>query len=236
MGLDYTPPTNSFRSALGNIGHIAIKDWKQEGRAREVITSTVFFAGLVLLILGFALGPNSARLQAAAPGILWTALAFASVLAAQRSFSSEIEAEALDNLLLYPIPHEQVYLGKLLANTGFLLLLAVIVCPLHVLIYNMPLGNIWWFSLTVGLGILGFAIISTFYAALTANLRAKEALLPVLMFPILIPVVLGTVKATGILANDGLDSELWSWIRLLALFDAMYLIVASFAFPFAVEA
>jgi heme exporter protein B len=215
---------------------IAAKDWRIEGRARDVLTATIFFAGLVVMILAFAFGPETTRLREAAPGVLWVAIAFASILAASRAFASEAEDGALEALLLYPVPHELIYLGKLLSNVGLMLILALLVVPLTVLLYDVKVGErLPLLLLTVFLGVVGFSIISTFQSSLTVNLRARESLLPVLIFPLVVPVVIGAVKATTLIVTGGSGNEIWGWLRLLIGFNVVYVTVCTLVFPFAVE-
>lgn len=215
---------------------IAAKDWRIEGRARDVLTATIFFAGLVVMILAFAFGPETTKLREAAPGVLWVAITFASILAASRAFASEAEDGALEALLLYPVPHEFIYLGKLLSNVGLMLMLALLVTPLTVLLYAVNLGNnLPLLALTVFLGVIGFSIIATFQSSLTVNLRARESLLPVLIFPLVVPVVIGAVKATTLIVTNGSGIEIWGWLRLLIGFNIVYLTVCTLVFPFAVE-
>jgi heme exporter protein B len=215
---------------------IAAKDWRIEGRARDVLTATIFFAGLVVMILAFAFGPETTRLREAAPGVLWVAIAFASILAASRAFASEAEDGALEALLLYPVPHELIYLGKLLSNIGLMLMLALLVVPLTVLLYDVNVGQrLGLLLLTVFLGVIGFSIISTFQSSLTVNLRARESLLPVLIFPLVVPVVIGAVKATTLIVTGGSGVEIWGWLRLLIGFNVVYVTVCTLVFPFAVE-
>ena len=214
---------------------IAAKDWRIEGRARDVLTATVFFAGLVVMILAFAFGPETTRLREAAPGVLWVAIAFSSILAASRAFASEAEDGALEALLLYPVPHELIYLGKLLSNVGLMLMLALLVTPLTVLLYAVNVGSAAMLALTVFLGVIGFSIISTFQSSLTVNLRARESLLPVLIFPLVVPVVIGAVKATTLIVTNGSGIEIWGWLRLLIGFNIVYVTVCTLVFPFAVE-
>jgi heme exporter protein B len=215
---------------------VAKKDWQVEGRARDVLSATLFFALLVVTILAFAFGPEPGKLRAAAPGILWVAIAFASILAASRAFAAESEDGALETLLLYPVPHELIYLGKLLGNLGLMLVLALILTPFTITLYGSSVaGRELPFVLTVLLGVMGFSIVSSFQSALTINLRSRESLLPVLIFPIVVPVVIGSVKAT--VGLFGLDNavDVWGWIRLLAGFNVVYLVVCTLAFPYAVE-
>jgi heme exporter protein B len=215
---------------------IAAKDWRIEGRARDVLTATIFFAGLVVMILAFAFGPETIRLREAAPGVLWVAIAFASILAASRAFASEAEDGALEALLLYPVPHELIYLGKLLSNIGLMLMLALLVVPLTVVLYDVKIGErLPLLLLTVFLGVIGFSIISTFQSSLTVNLRARESLLPVLIFPLVVPVVIGAVKATTLIVTNGSGNEIWGWLRLLIGFNVVYVAVCTLVFPFAVE-
>jgi heme exporter protein B len=215
---------------------IAAKDWRIEGRARDVLTATIFFAGLVVMILAFAFGPETTRLREAAPGVLWVAIAFASILAASRAFASEAEDGALEALLLYPVPHELIYLGKLLSNIGLMLMLALLVVPLTVVLYDVKVGErLGLLLLTVFLGVIGFSIISTFQSSLTVNLRARESLLPVLIFPLVVPVVIGAVKATTLIVTGGSGVEIWGWLRLLIGFNVVYISVCTLVFPFAVE-
>ncbi len=215
---------------------IALKDWQVEGRARDVLAATLFFAVLVVTILAFAFGPETRRLREAAPGILWVAIAFASILAASRAFASESEDGALETLLLYPVPHELIYLGKLLGNLGLMMILALVIAPFSLLLYGASVaGRELPFALTVFLGVMGFSIISSFQSALTINLRSRESLLPVLFFPIVIPVVIASVKATVGLTMPDSGEDIWGWIRLLAGFNVVYLVVCTLAFPYAVE-
>ena len=223
-------------SAWRAVWTIAIKDWRIEGRARDVLMATLFFAGMVVMILAFAFGPESSKLRAAAPGILWVAIAFASILAASRAYGSEAEDGALEALLLYPVPHEAIYLGKLLGNLGSMLLLTIILVPVTLLLYGVTLRGQWLeFVLTVTLGVIGFSIVATFQSALTVGLRARESLLPLLIFPIVVPVVLASVKATvGIVTLDP-SIDVSGWLRLLLAFDVIYLVTCTLAFPYAVE-
>ncbi len=215
---------------------VALKDWRVEGRARDVLAATLFFALLVVTILAFAFGPEPSKLREAAPGILWVALAFASILAASRAFASESEDGALEALLLYPVSHELIYLGKLLGNLGLMLMLALLIAPFTLILYGVNIaGRELSFALTVFLGVTGFSIISSFQSALTVNLRSRESLLPILVFPLVVPVVIGSVKATtGIIVPDAAN-DVRSWLQLLAGFNVIYIAVCTLAFPYAVE-
>jgi heme exporter protein B len=216
---------------------IAQKDWRIEGRARDVLLSTVFFAGLVLMIFAFALTnpDNREQVWSVTPGILWVAMAFSGILAAGRAFGAEQDDGALEALLLYPVAHEYIYLGKLLGNLGFMAVLSGLITPFALLLYGPPINNWPLFIATIVLGVLGFSIVSTFHAALTVNLRAREALLPVLIFPLVVPVVLATVKATSALIGGISADRPEGWLQLLLAFDVIYLVACTLAFPAIVE-
>lgn len=231
-------PPSGWRVAL----LVAGKDWRLAGRTRDVLTATVFFAGLLMLILGFALGPDENRLRVAAPGILWSALALAAAVAAGRAFAGEQEAGALEQLTLYPGPHGALYLGKLLATLAQLGLVALLVVPACAVVYGLgpasgvAPGEAWGlFALTVVLGLVGFAGTSCFYSAITVNLRAREALLPVLAFPVLVPVVLASVRATTLVLEGGAGGEAAAWLQFLALYDVASIVISTLLFPAAVE-
>ncbi len=215
---------------------IARKDILQELRSKAVTVATVFFASIVLIILAFAFSSRSGLLPIIAPGALWVALAFAGVISAAQSYQSELEEGAFEQLLMYPIPRASIFLGKLLANWLYMTLLGILLVPVTALFFGMPVGSTWWLLiLTVLLGTLGFALIATFYAALTSNLRARESLLPVLMFPVVVPILLAAVRATGELTGAGNLGIVFSWLQLLLAFDLVYLVVCTAIFHFVME-
>lgn len=212
------------------------KDLWQEIRSKAVTVATVFFSAIVIIILAFAIGPEPSFLSKAAPGVIWVTLAFAGIISSAQSFQAELEEGAFEQLLLYPIPRATIYLGKLLSNWFFMILLSLIILPITNLFFAGGSLQRWlWLGLTVLLGTLGFSLISTFYSALTANLRARESLLPVLMFPIVVPVVLAAVRATGELMSLGNLATAQDWLKLLLGFDLIYLVICTGLFGFVLE-
>ena len=222
-------------SELSAVFAVARKDLLLELRSKEVAVATLFFSGLVLVILAFALGPNETALRNASAGVLWIALAFAGVISASQSYQGELEDGALEQLLLYPVPRATLFLGKLLSNWLFMLVLGALLLPLSAAVFGADISAIGPLLLTVALGTLGFSLIATFYAALTANLRARESLLPVLIFPIIVPVILASVRASSAAMLLENPAESRSWVQLLAGFDLVYLVVCTAIFPFVVE-
>lgn len=225
---------NDIRAALA----VARKDFLQELRSRATTVATLFFSGITLVMMAFGLGRDPGLMASAAPGVLWVAVAFAGVIAAAQSFQADLEEGALEQLLTFPVARAALYLGKLAANWVYLAVLGAIMLPVAFGLYGAaaPQGGWWVLGLAILLGSLGFATIATFYAGLTANLQAREALLPVLMFPVIVPVMLGAVRATEAAVAGGSDVQLAaSWLQLLAGFDLVYLVVCSSIFHFVVD-
>ena len=223
---------NDLRSLLA----IAGKDLRAEARSRAATVATVFFSSVTLVILAFALGGDPDLMRQAAPGVLWVALAFSGVISAAQSYQSDLADGAFEQLLTLPVPRAAVFLGKLAANWATMTLLGAVLLPVASLLFDAPVGaGAAPLLVTIALGTLGFAIIATFYAALTANLQARESLLPVLMFPVVVPVLLASVRATDAIVTGGDSALATDWIELLAGFDLVYLVVTSAIFHIVVE-
>lgn len=221
---------------LAPIWVVAGKDLRQELRSRSVTVATLFFAAITLGVLAFAVGSDEGLLSRIAAGALWVALAFAGVISAAQSYAAEGEEGAFEHLLLYPIPRASIYLGKLLANWLYMLALAALMLPLTAVLFDLPIASQWpLLLLTLALGTFGFALIATFYAALTANLRARESLLPVLMFPVVVPILLAAVRATTALTQLENPQLAGDWLQLLTGFDLVYLVTCTVLFRFVVD-
>jgi heme exporter protein B len=228
-----------FEFIVNDFQHIltvARKDFLQELRSKAVTVATLFFATVVIGVLAFALGPDRLIMQRAAAGVMWIALAFAGLISATQSYQNELEENAFEQLLLYPIPRFSIYLGKLLANWLYMIGLSILIVPITAILFNVPLTRLPWLFGIVALGTLGFALISSFYAALTANLRARESLLPLLTFPVIVPILQAAVRATNLLLGQTDDQELTlSWLQLLLGFDLVYGVVCTALFHYVVE-
>jgi heme exporter protein B len=215
---------------------IARKDAVAEIRGRHATVSTLFFSAVVLLLFGFALGPDSARLAAAAPGLLWLAVVFAGMLAVSRLHLLETDDGALEQLALYPISRRAIYAGKALAGLAVMLVLGLLVLGAVGILFAVDIGGAWLpLVATVLLGAIGIAAVGTFYAGVTVRLRAREVMLPLLMLPVLAPLLLGAVKATAaVLAGDPFG-ELGSWLQLLAAFDVIMVVAGAATYGYLLE-
>ncbi|MHB1170376.1 MAG: heme exporter protein CcmB [Longimicrobiales bacterium] len=218
------------------VAAIAWKDATAERRTKANFNAVVFLAALILLLFGFALGPEVEALQQAAGGVIWLTVLFAGVLSFNRSYEQELENGALDMLLLYPGDRRSIFVGKLIANLAFVLLVELILLPTAAFLYDLPIAQfVLPLAAVITLGTIGFVTLGTFYAAMASRLRAREVLLPLLLFPMLIPLLVAAVEATGaVLAGDAMG-DAGSWMRLLVVFDVVFLIAAFLAFEYVIE-
>ncbi len=219
---------------------IAAKDLRHEARSRAATVATLFFSAVTVVVLAFAVGSDPTVLTRAAPGALWVALAFAGLISAAQSYQTERLDAAFDQLLLYPVPRAAIFVGKLLANWLVMALLGAVLAPVVAVLYGAPLtaagpGGVLALAGALALGTLGFATIATFYAALTANLQARESLLPVLMFPVVVPVLLAAVRATQAIVLSGNAATAGGWVQLIAGVDLVYLVVTVAIFRHVVD-
>jgi heme exporter protein B len=226
----------SWRREASRVRAIAWKDLTAERRTKANFNAVVFFAALTLLLFGFAIGPDPDRQRAMAAGIIWMTILFSGVLAFNRSYEQELEGGALDVLLLYPGERRSIFLGKLLANLGFVLLVETILVPTAMVLYQVPFGNAPLALLGVmALGTFGFVTLGTFYAAMASRMRAREVLLPLLLFPVLVPLLLASVEATGALLSGDVLGNSAGWIRLLIVFDIIFFAASVMVFDYVIE-
>lgn len=207
---------------------IARKDALAELRGRYLAASTLFFAALVLLLFGFALGPDTRRLTEAAPGLLWLAIVFGSLLTVARLHQLEAEDGALDELARYPVERYAIFLGKALAGFVALAVLGGLLLPVVAILYGIDLLGAWPALLAaLLLGAIGLAAVGTFYAGVTVRMQAREVLLPLLMLPVVAPLLLAAVKATAAALGGDPLGELGAWLQLLAVFDVVMVVAGA---------
>jgi heme exporter protein B len=213
---------------------IVWKDVLAELRTKEMFSSMFVFALLLIVIFSFSFDLRVEKVAEVAPGVLWVTFAFAGTLELNRSLSAEIEEARMDGLLLAPMERSTIYFGKMLGNLLFISATEAVMLPIFSAVFNLNLIRPA-FLLTIFLGTVGFAAVGTLLSTMAANTRAREVMLPVLLFPIILPVVISAVKLTaGIL--DGLPwASLTSWLRLLIGFDVIFLTVSYMTFDYVVQ-
>jgi heme exporter protein B len=191
----------------------------------------------ILVLLGLALGPDAEALRNAAVGAVWLATLFSGVLAFNRSFQVELESGALEPLLQYPGPRWTIFAGKLLGNMMFLTLMVAIVVAAGVVLFGVQIPAAWPSLLGVlALGMVGLVVLGTFYASMASRSRAREVLLPLLLFPMLVPVLIAATTASKALLGADVMHEAGAWIRLLVAYDLVFLTATFIAFEHVIEA
>ena len=212
------------------------KDLSAELRSRELISAMLVFALLVILIFNFALDldPATRREPTITAGVLWVIFVFAGTLGLNRSMAVEKDRGCLDGLLLAPVDRSSIYFGKALGNLIFMLMVEIIVLPIYSLLYNVNLFNPG-LLLVILLGSIGYVAVGTLLAAMAVQARTRDILLPILLFPVVLPVILAAVKAsTGFL--EGSEMELIRpWLNLLIAYDIIFSAVAFMVFDYVVE-
>ena len=216
---------------------VAGKDLRLEWRNRSRVLSIVLFGLMTLLLLSMALGPDTPKLRAAAAGCLTVALLFGSTLGLAESFRVEREDQALEGLALLPIDPLGVYLGKLIANTFFLWSLALILVPTTVILFAVEVEATALLQVIVVwlLAAIGIAAPGTLYASMTSQLRSQDVMLPLLLFPLEVPVLMATVKSFDLLFTGDPMLQLGSWSGLLIAFDVIFVCVCGLLYPHVFE-
>jgi heme exporter protein B len=215
---------------------VAWKDLLVERRSKETLNALLFFSLLLLFVFQFALGPDRERLAAVLPGVLWLGFILSALLALGRTFLLEREHDCWEGLLLAPGDKSAIYLGKLGANLTLMAIVETLVLVLFVIFFDIDLARAFpGLPLVVALGTLGLGAVGTLFAAMTAHLRAREVLFPVLLLPVQIPVLLATVKATeALLLGEGLGAVA-HWVKLLVAADVVYVVVGLLTFDVLLE-
>lgn len=209
--------------ALRQTVEVLRKDLLIEWRGRSRAVALGGYALVLLLLFSFAVGPSSRTLQAHAAGYLWLVLLSISTLTLGSSFRVETEAGALEGLLLTPVDPRALFYGKALANTALLVGMGVLALPASVVLFDLHLaeGPLWLLAgLVLGAG--GLAAPGTLYAALTARLGAQQLVLPLLLFPLVVPSLVAATKVTGLALQGDPMGQAGSWVALLACFNAIF--------------
>jgi heme exporter protein B len=205
------------------------KDLQLEWRSRDSINGMLFFALLVVVVFSLAFDPTAAMSRQIAGGILWVALLFASITALNQAWTREQRNRVLEAQRMSPAPASALFLGKALANLLFVAIVEAVLAPLFIVFYNLhALGQGWLFALVMPLGTWALVCNGTFFAALGLRTRNRELLLPLILFPISIPALLGMMQATtGILTGE---FEPGLWIRLLVAYNIAFTTVCLLLF------
>ena len=212
------------------------KDLLLELRRRESLLAMFFFGILLLIIFHFAFDIPPEKAPEVAPGLLWLALVFSGTLGLMQLFQAERENHCLEALLLSPIDRAALFLAKVLFNLILMTLLEIVLLPLFWIMFNLTLWERLPSIFLCGLlGTAGFCVLGTLFSAVTLNARGRELLLPLLLLPLMIPVILGTIRGMEIILRAGDFQESLSWLRLLIGFDVIFLTVGILVFEWVIE-
>ncbi len=220
-------------SALGQVAAIVWKDLVIEIRSKEIVVGTFVFALLTVIAFNFAFDLTGVNKAPAGAGALWVAFDFAGMLGLGRAVALERERGSLDGLLLCPVDRGVIYLGKLAGNLIFIGLVELVTVPVFGALFALPVLRPL-LLLTLLLGTLGFAAVGTLFAVMAATTRAREIMLPVLLLPVVMPVVIATVRATSLIFS-GATRDVGAWLNLLGGFDVLFLGIAYLVFDRVVE-
>ncbi len=199
------------------------KDLLLDLRGQRRALAVGLFGLTTLLLFSFAAGPDSESLSQNAAGYLWLAVLLSSTLALAESFRVELEDDALEGLSLLPVDPRALFYGKALANTLFLVALSALLLPLASVLYGVSLtGSSTMLAAYLVLGVAGLAAPGTLHAAMTSRARGRDVMLPLLLFPIVIPLLMAAVKGTGLLFLGDPMQQSGDWLRLIVAFDIVY--------------
>jgi heme exporter protein B len=217
---------NFLRGALA----VAAKDLRSEIRSKESINASVAFSLVVLFMFSLAFDPTSDQVREIAGGLLWLVFAFAGTLILNRSFARELVNDCLDALLASPISGAQLYLGKTIANFVILLAVEALAMPVFSIFYNVhwkQAESIWLLAVVMVLGTWGLTVIGTMFSAMTVNLRLRELMLPMLVYPALIPMLIGAITLSSkLVAGESIGADDQIWFRLLVSFDVIFTLLS----------
>ncbi len=216
---------------------LAKKDLYSELKTKQVLLTQIIFAALVIVVFSFAFDPANNTTKAVIPGAVWVIIVFAGILGLNRSFISEQRNDTIQGLLVAPMEAASIYLGKFLANFMMILVVELISIPFLFLLFDFKFnGSLLYFIVVIFLGSFGFIAIGTFLAALSANSKSSEMLLPLLLFPITTPILIGVVQATRIiLTNMEKFSSALAWIQLVTAYDVIFFVVCFLLIDYVLE-
>ncbi len=220
---------SQLRSYWRKVWYVAMKDLRIEVRAKEILGVMAAFSVLSVIIFGMAFDLRVPRSAMIVPGVLWGVLLFTGVLGLNRSFSAELDRGTLLALLLVPVDRSAIYLGKMVANVLFMTVVIGLLLPVMLFIFDVNLFHPW-VLVALLLGIFGYVSVGTLFAALTASIRARESMLPILLLPVLAPLFMAGLTITGTVIDGRPFSSIQNWLGMLVAFDLIFFTAAVMVF------
>ncbi len=230
-GPAYRPP-----SYLGDAWRIARKDLLIEFRTRSAFLAATVFAVLAVVIFRFTWDPTAIPAMDLAPGVLWVIFTFSGLLGLNRSFGLELAERAYDGLLASPVSRESIFTGKVLANLAFVAGVQSLTLPAVALFFDLQVGAAWGMLIgIVLLAALGLAAVGTLFAAIAANTRLAELLLPMMTLPFFVPLVIPAAQASAVVLRGQPVSDAMAWLKVLLAFDLVFVTACVVVFPYTIE-
>jgi heme exporter protein B len=221
---------------MKKIWAILRKDMLIEFRTKDSLNSMLFFGVVVLVIFNFALGSLHDSMRSAAPGILWVAFAFSGTLGLNRVFAAEKENSCLQGLLMVPVDRGVIYLGKMLAATVFMLIAELVIFVFSLVFFNLTVWpEIPYLILVFAVGTLGFTAVGTLLSAVTVNTKMREVLLPLILFPVILPVLINAAEATNIILNTPDYGQLKLPLTIMSAFTLVFGTISYLLFEYVLE-
>lgn len=212
------------------------KDLASELRTKEMLSSMLIFSFLTTVVFNFAFDPDTDTVKRVFPGIIWVAFSFAGILGLNRSFLIEKNNDCIMGLILCTPDRGIIYLGKMFSNLIFMYIMEAITLPILFVLFDYRLkGSLPLLLLVIILGTWGFIAIGTFLSALAVNTKNSEILLPIILFPLVIPLLIAAVQASGSILSGGSWPEWSNWFRILVGFDAIFTVVPWLMFDYLLE-
>jgi heme exporter protein B len=222
---------NYFRKVLA----IVCKDVATEIRTKEMISAMFVFSLLIIFIFNFTFDLRAENAQTLAPGVLWVAIAFAGMLGLGRSFTLERDKGVFEGLLLAPVDRSAIYFGKMIGNVLFIGLVESMILPVFMVVFNQSFSALPALIGVVLLGTIGLSSVGTLFSAMAVHTRAREVMLPIMLFPVIVPVILSAVRLTAAILDGIPFAEVNHWLALLITFDVIFIAVSFMLFDFVVE-
>lgn len=225
------PPKGSFLKA---VSAVVWKDLQAEFRSRELFTAMLVFSLLIILVFNFALDLDIQTRRSVTAGVLWATFTFAGTIGLNRSMAIEKDRGCLDGLLLAPVDRSAIYFGKVVSNLMFMLIVEAIVLPIYSILYDTNLLQPGLLAVIL-LGSIGYVAVGTLLSAMSVQTRTRDILLPILLFPVVIPVVIAAVQASNGILTGAESSEITPWVNLLLAYNVIFIAVAYMLFDYVVE-
>jgi heme exporter protein B len=232
--LERKNPLSGTGRFLRSLAAIVWKDLAAELRSRELLSAMLVFALLVILIFNFALELDAKARTSVTAGVLWATFAFAGTLGLNRSMAMEKDRGCLDGLLLAPVDRSAIYFGKTIGNLIFMLIVEAIVLPVYSILYSVNLFNPGLLAVIL-LGSIGYVAVGTLLSTMAVQTRTRDVLLPILLFPLVIPVLIAAVKASNGFLQGAEITDIIPWVNLLIVYDVIFIAIAFMVFDYIVE-